>query len=63
MPWTPTQFRTRHAKHLTQSQAKKASAMANAMLKGGASEGVAIATAIKRAKQAKRPDTKTILSQ
>ncbi len=50
MPWTPKQFQQRHAKHLTDAQAAKAAAMANAMMKGGADEGMAIATAIKRAK-------------
>lgn len=50
MPWTPQQFKERHAKGLTDAQARAAAAQANAMLKGGASEGVAIATAIKHAK-------------
>ena len=62
MPWTPEQFRTRHAKNLTPSQAKKASAMANAMLKGGADEGMAIATAIKRSKRSRKPKTSTVLT-
>lgn len=62
MPWTPDSFRTRHAKHLTPAQAKKAAAMANAMLKGGADEGMAIATAIKRSKRAKNPKTDTVLT-
>ena len=50
MPWTPQEFKTRHAKHLSDSQAAKASRMANAMIAGGLDEGVAITTAIKRAK-------------
>ena len=50
MPWTGEQFRQRHAKRLTGAQAAKAAAQANAMLGSGADEGVAIATAIKRAK-------------
>ena len=62
MPWTPEQFRTRHAKNLTPDQAKKAAAMANAMLNGGADEGMAIATAIKRSKRSKKPKTSTILT-
>lgn len=53
MPWTPKEFKSRHAKDLTDSQSKKASAMANAMLRNGADEGVAIATAIKRSKMSK----------
>lgn len=51
MPWTPEQFKSRHAKSLTNSQAKKAAAMANAMLRNGVPEGEAIATAIKNAKK------------
>ena len=51
MPWTPSQFKARHAKHLTSGEATKAASVANAMLRGGADEGVAIATAIKRAKK------------
>ena len=51
MPWTPEEFKSRHAHDLTPGQAKRAAAQANAMLRGGASEGVAIATAIKNAKK------------
>jgi hypothetical protein len=36
--------------------------MANAMVKGGADEGTAIATAIKRAKRSRKPTTKTVLN-
>ena len=50
MPWTPQQFRSRHNKRLSLEQALKASEMANAMMRGGADEGVAIATANKRVK-------------
>ena len=62
MVWTPEQFRKRHAKNLTPSQSKKAAAMANAMLKGGADEGMAIATAIKRSKRSKPHTTSTVLN-
>lgn len=51
MPWTPQQFKERHAKDLSPAQAKKAAAMANAMLRSGTPEGEAIATAISRAKK------------
>jgi uncharacterized protein YdaT len=51
MPWTAKEFKDRHAKDLSPAQARKAASMANAMLKNGTDEGVAIATAIKRAKQ------------
>ena len=50
MPWTPDQFRQRHAKHLSPAQAARAAKQANAMLASGASEGMSIATAIKHAK-------------
>lgn len=51
MPWTAQEFRSRHAKDLSPAQAAKAAKQANAMLKSGADEGVAIATAIKHAKR------------
>lgn len=50
MPWSPEEFRKRHNKSLSSAQAKKASAIANAMIKRGEDEGVAIATANARAK-------------
>ena len=50
MPWTPKQFKERHAHGLTPRQARTAAAQANAILKSGGDEGVAIATAIKHAK-------------
>lgn len=50
MPWTPEEFKSKHAKGLSHAQAAKAAKIANAMLKSGAKEGVAIATAISRAK-------------
>ena len=50
MPWTPQSFKSKHNKSLTLSQAKKAAAQANAILRSGAGEGVAIATANKYAK-------------
>lgn len=53
MPWIPKQFQQKPAKHLTDTQAKKASEMANAMLKNDSDEGIAIATAIKRSKMSK----------
>ena len=50
MPWTASQFRSRHAKDLSPKQAAEAAKQANAILRSGAGEGVAIATAIKHAK-------------
>ncbi len=62
MPWTGSSFRTRHAKNLSASQAKKAAQIANAMLSGGADEGMSIATAIKRAKRSRKTKTNTVLT-
>ena len=61
MPWTANSFRRKHNKSLTDAQASKAAEMANATLKSGASEGIAIATANKRVK-ARMPSTKTHFS-
>lgn len=49
MPWTGKSFAAKHNKKLSGSAAAKAAAQANAILKSGASEGVAIATANKYA--------------
>jgi uncharacterized protein YdaT len=54
MPWTGSEFRSRHAKKLSPGQAAKAAKIANAILASGGDEGVAIATGIKRAKRGKR---------
>lgn len=51
MPWTGKEFKARHASNLSSAQAKGAAKQANAILRSGGSEGVAIATAIKHAKQ------------
>ena len=48
MPWTAQSFRSRHNRKLSDVQAEHASRMANAMLKQGVDEGIAIATANKR---------------
>lgn len=56
MPWTGKEFKDRHAKDLSDHQAHLASRQANAMLHAGVDEGVAIATAIKRAKKQPRHD-------
>lgn len=50
MPWSAPQFKERHDKAATPKQAARESKLADAMLRSGASEGVAIATAIDRAK-------------
>lgn len=48
MPWTGASFKSRHNKKLSGAQASKAASMANAMLRSGTPEGIAIATANKR---------------
>ena len=50
MPWTAKEFKDRHWKDATPAQAAKAAKIANAILKGGEKDSVAIATGIKRAK-------------
>jgi hypothetical protein len=49
MPWTPEEFKSRHNHGLSPAQASHASHMANAILKSGASDKIAIATANKYA--------------
>lgn len=49
MPWSPGEFASRHNHGLSKAGAAKASSMANAMLRSGTPEGVAIATANKYA--------------
>jgi len=50
LPWNAKSFKSRHAHGLSGKQAGKAARQANAILRSGADEGVAIATAIKHAK-------------
>jgi uncharacterized protein YdaT len=54
MPWTPKSFASRHNHKFKGKTAAKAASMANAMLHSGVPEGVAIATANKRAPAAAR---------
>jgi uncharacterized protein YdaT len=56
MPWTGSSFK-KHNKKLTPAQSARAAKIANAILKSGADEGIAIATANKRAK--KKPKKKS----
>lgn len=51
MPWTAAEFRRRHAKALSVVQARRAVRVANAIVRGGGDEGVAIATGIARARE------------
>jgi uncharacterized protein YdaT len=53
MPWTGAQFAAKHNHALHGAQADKAAAQATAMVRAGVPEGIAIATANKRAKRAK----------
>jgi uncharacterized protein YdaT len=57
MPWTAKTFK-KHWKGASSSQLTKAAAQASAMLKNGADEGVAIATAIKYAKSSSKGNKK-----
>jgi uncharacterized protein YdaT len=50
MPWTAKSFKQRHWHKATEHQAQEAAHIANAMLRSGAKEAVAIATAIAQAK-------------
>jgi 8-oxo-dGTP pyrophosphatase MutT (NUDIX family) len=52
MPWTAEQFKSRHNHSLSGPQAEHASHIANAILRSGANEGTAIATANKMAERA-----------
>lgn len=57
MPWTPDQFRSRHAHDLSPGQSAHAAQIANAILRRSpGQEGMAIATGIARAKGVRRAD-------
>lgn len=47
MPWTGKSFASKHNKKLSGPAANKAASQANAMIRSGVPEGVAIATANK----------------
>jgi uncharacterized protein YdaT len=49
MPWSAKSFKAKHNKKLPPATAKKAASQANAMLRSGVPEGIAIATANKHA--------------
>jgi uncharacterized protein YdaT len=51
MPWDAKSFKKKHNHKLTPAQAKKAAAQANAILRSGGSDRVAISTANKYAKK------------
>lgn len=51
MPWTGKSFASRHNKSLKGAAATKAAKQASAMVKAGVPDGIAIATANKRAKK------------
>lgn len=54
MPWTAKEFASRHNKKLHGVPAAKAASMANAMIRSGTDEGIAIATANKHANSMRR---------
>jgi uncharacterized protein YdaT len=45
MPWTPKEFRERHNKSLSDKEARRAAAIANAVLKKTGDDGKAVRTA------------------
>ena len=51
MPWSGKSFKSKHNHSLPPKVANKAAKQANAMLRSGVDEGIAIATANKHAKQ------------
>jgi uncharacterized protein YdaT len=63
MPWTAQSYRSRHNKSLTLRQAKKAAAQANAMLREGVPERIAIATANKHARNKPKTDADRMKSR
>ena len=54
MPWDPKEFASRHNKKLKGAAAAKGASIANAILRSGGDEGVAIATANKYANKMQR---------
>lgn len=54
MPWTPSSFKTKHNKKLSPSKAKKASSIANAILRDTGDEAKAIRIANSKVKSKKR---------
>ena len=54
MPWTGAEFASRHNKKLKGGAAKAAARQANAMLKSGVPEDIAIATANKTGNKIQR---------
>ena len=57
MPWSGKEFASRHNHKLKGKAAERAAHQANAMLKAGVPEGIAIATANKHAKKKHHPAT------
>ena len=62
MPWTAKEFTSKHNKKLKGPSAKKAASMANAMLRSGTDEGIAIATANKYANKRKHLAKRGLIS-
>jgi uncharacterized protein YdaT len=54
MPWTAESFRRKHNKKLSPKASAKAASIATAMVRAGVDEGIAIATANKRANAMER---------
>lgn len=58
MPWTGPEFKRKHNKKLSSSQAKHAARQATAMLRRGVPEGEAIATANKDVHKRRRSNNR-----
>ena len=54
MPWTGKEFAAKHNKNLKGAAATKAASIASAIVRGGGDEGIAIATANKRADEMRK---------
>ena len=54
MPWTAASFKKKHDHKLSDSQAKEAAKVANAILKQTGDEGKAIRVAISQAKKSRK---------
>ncbi len=60
MPWTPQSFASKHNKKLAGTAAAGSAAkQANAMIRSGVDEGIAIATATKNANKKLKKDRKS----
>jgi uncharacterized protein YdaT len=62
MPWTGPQFAAKHNHKLGKTAAASAARQASAMVRSGVDEGIAIATANKRANKVQRAHKRGLIS-